>query len=309
MQRYIAKRLFMLLFVVIGVSFMIYFIMDLAPGDLASSILGDDASPEEYEALREELGLNKPVIVRYLKYMWDLLHGDMGYSYKYNMPVMDMYLQRLPATMLLALSSTIVATFLSIPTGIYAALKRGTIQDNVVSAFSVFGLAAPNFWVGLMLIIAFALNLGWFNSSGFESLKDVVLPAITVGTGHMALVTRTTRSSMIDVLRQDYLMLARAKGVKEKQVITKHALRNALIPIITVTGLQFSGSLAGSTVTETVFSWPGVGRLVINAIKAQEVEVVTGCIIMLSIITSCILLLVDILYAFVDPRIKAQYSK
>jgi len=140
-------------------------------------------------------------------------------------------------------------------------------------------------------------------------LKDVVLPAITVGTGHMALVTRTTRSSMIDVLRQDYLMLARAKGVKEKQVITKHALRNALIPIITVTGLQFSGSLAGSTVTETVFSWPGVGRLVINAIKAQEVEVVTGCIIMLSIITSCILLLVDILYAFVDPRIKAQYSK
>ena len=309
MQRYIAKRLFMLLFVVIGVSFMIYFIMDLAPGDLASSILGDDASPEEYEALREELGLNKPVIVRYLKYMWDLLHGDMGYSYKYKMPVMDLYLQRLPATMLLALSSTIVATFLSIPTGIYAALKRGTIQDNVVSAFSVFGLAAPNFWVGLMLIIAFALNLGWFNSSGFESLKDVVLPAITVGTGHMALVTRTTRSSMIDVLRQDYLMLARAKGVKEKQVITKHALRNALIPIITVTGLQFSGSLAGSTVTETVFSWPGVGRLVINAIKAQEVEVVTGCIIMLSIITSCILLFVDILYAFVDPRIKAQYSK
>ena len=309
MQRYIAKRLFMLLFVVIGVSFMIYFIMDLAPGDLASSILGDDASEEEYLALREELGLNKPVIVRYAKYMWDLLHGDMGYSYKYNMPVMDMYLQRLPATMLLALSSTIVATFLSIPIGIYAALKRGTIQDNVVSAFSVFGLAAPNFWVGLMLIIAFALNLGWFNSSGFESLKDVVLPAITVGTGHMALVTRTTRSSMIDVLRQDYLMLARAKGVKEKQVITKHALRNALIPIITVTGLQFSGSLAGSTVTETVFSWPGVGRLVINAIKAQEVEVVTGCIIMLSIITSCILLLVDILYAFVDPRIKAQYSK
>jgi len=309
MQRYIAKRLFMLLFVVIGVSFMIYFIMDLAPGDLASSILGDDASPEEYEALREELGLNKPVIVRYAKYMWDLLHGDMGYSYKYKMPVMDLYLQRLPATMLLALSSTIVATFLSIPTGIYAALKRGTIQDNVVSAFSVFGLAAPNFWVGLMLIIAFALNLGWFNSSGFESLKDVVLPAITVGNGHMALVTRTTRSSMIDVLRQDYLMLARAKGVKEKQVITKHALRNALIPIITVTGLQFSGSLAGSTVTETVFSWPGVGRLVINAIKAQEVEVVTGCIIMLSIITSCILLLVDILYAFVDPRIKAQYSK
>jgi len=215
----------------------------------------------------------------------------------------------LPATMLLALSATIVATVISIPIGVYAALKRGTIEDNIVSAISVFGLAAPNFWVGLMLIIMFALNLGLFNSSGFESWKDVILPAITVGTGHMALVTRTTRSSMIDVLKQDYLMLARAKGVKERKVITKHALKNALIPIITVTGIQFTGSLGGSTITETVFTWPGVGRLVINAIKAQDVEVVTGSIIMTAMITSCILLVVDILYAFVDPRIKAQYSK
>jgi len=309
MHRYIAKRLFLLIFVVIGVSFMIYFIMDLAPGDLASSILGDGASEEEYAALRKELGLDRPVVVRYLNYMWDLLHGDLGYSQTYKMDVMELYMQRLPATMLLALSATIVATVLSIPIGVYAALKRGTIEDNIVSAISVFGLAAPNFWVGLMLIIMFALNLGLFNSSGFESWKDVILPAITVGTGHMALVTRTTRSSMIDVLKQDYLMLARAKGVKERKVITKHALKNALIPIITVTGIQFTGSLGGSTITETVFTWPGVGRLVINAIKAQDVEVVTGSIIMTAMITSCILLVVDILYAFVDPRIKAQYSK
>jgi len=309
MHRYIAKRLFLLIFVVIGVSFMIYFIMDLAPGDLASSILGDGASEEEYAALRKELGVDRPVVVRYLNYMWDLLHGDLGYSQTYKMDVMELYMQRLPATMLLALSATIVATVLSIPIGVYAALKRGTIEDNIVSAISVFGLAAPNFWVGLMLIIMFALNLGLFNSSGFESWKDVILPAITVGTGHMALVTRTTRSSMIDVLKQDYLMLARAKGVKERKVITKHALKNALIPIITVTGIQFTGSLGGSTITETVFTWPGVGRLVINAIKAQDVEVVTGSIIMTAMITSCILLVVDILYAFVDPRIKAQYSK
>lgn len=309
MYKYIFKRLLMLIFVIVGVSFLIYFIMDMAPGDLARSILGEEATTEEIEALRHELGLNQSVVVRYVKYMWNLLHGNLGYSHKYRMDVWELYMQRLPATMMLALSATIVATLLSIPMGIYAALKQGSIQDNIVSALSIFGLAAPNVWVGLMLIIAFALHLGWFNSGGYESLKDLVLPAITVGTAHMALMTRTTRSSMIDVLRSDYLMLARAKGVAEKKVITKHALKNALIPIITVTGMQFSGSLGGSVITESVFSWPGVGRLVIDSIRSQDVETVTGSLIMTAVLTSLILLIVDILYAFVDPRIKAQYSK
>lgn len=309
MYKYIIKRLLLLVLVIIGVSFMIYFVMDLAPGDPVRAILGEEATQEEYEALRHEMGFDRPVIVRYLEYMWNLLHGDLGFSYKYGKDVWELYSQRLPATMLLALSATIVATVLSIPMGIFAALKQGSIQDNVVSAFSTFGLAAPNFWVGLMLIIIFALNLGWFSSGGYENWTDVILPAVTLGTGHMALVTRTTRSSMIDVLRQDYLMLARAKGVSEKKVVTRHALKNALIPIITVTGMQVSTSLGGSVITESVFSWPGVGRLVIDAIKSQDVETVTGAIIMTSIITSMILLLVDILYAFVDPRIKAQYSK
>lgn len=299
----------MLILVIVGVSFLIYFIMDIAPGDLALTILGEDASAEELESLRKELGLNRPVIVRYATYMWNLLHGDLGYSYKYKMDVWDIYTQRLPATMLLALSATTVATLLSIPMGILAALKRGSLQDNVISALSIFGLAAPNFWVGLMLIIVFALHAGWFNSGGFNSLKDVVLPAITVGTAYMALMTRTTRSSMIDVLRSDYLMLARAKGVTEKQVIVKHALKNALIPIITVIGMQFSAALGGAVITESVFSWPGVGRLVIDAIRSQDVETVTGSLIMTASLTSMILLMVDILYAFVDPRIKAQYSK
>ena len=309
MYKYVIKRLLMLVFVIIGVSFLIYFIMDMAPGDLALTILGEEATQEELEALRHELGLNRPVIIRYGEYMWNLLHGDLGYSQKYKMDVWELYMQRLPATMLLALSACIVATILSIPLGIVAALTRGSLTDNVISGISVFGLAAPNFWVGLMLIIAFALHLGWFNSGGFQSLKDVVLPAITVGTAHMALVTRTTRSSMIDVLRSDYLLLARAKGVEEKKVITKHALKNALIPIITVTGMQIGSSLGGSVVTETVFSWPGVGRMIVESIRSQDVETVTGSIIMTSILTSLILLLVDILYAFVDPRIKAQYSK
>ena len=309
MSKYILKRLLLLLVVILGVSFLIYFIMDMAPGDLARTILGEEATLEELEALRQELGLNKPVVVRYVKYMWNLLHGDLGYSYKYGEAVWDLYVQRLPATLLLALSATIVSTLLSIPMVIYAALKRGTLQDNILSGLSIIGRAAPHYWVGLMLIILFALNLGWLNSGGYENWKDVILPAITVGTGHMALVTRTTRSSMIDVLGQDYLMLARAKGVTEKKVVTKHALKNALIPIITVTGMNFSSALGGSVITESVFSWPGVGRLIIDAIRSQDVDTVTGSIIMTAIITSVLLLLVDILYAFVDPRIKAQYSK
>jgi peptide/nickel transport system permease protein len=299
----------MMLFVLVGVSFMIYFIMDMAPGDLAVSVLGDAASDEEYEAFRKEHELDKPVMYRYGKYMFGLLQGDLGYSYAFKMDVMELYSQRLPNTLLLTFSATIVATLLSIPIGIFAALRRGTLVDNVVSTISIFGLAAPNFWVGLMLIILFALKLGWFNSGGFNGVEDLILPAVTIGTGHMAQYARTTRSSMIDVLSQDYLLLARAKGVKERDVILKHALRNALIPIITVTGMMFCGSLGGSVITESVFSWPGVGRLVIDAIKSQDVEVVTGCIIMTSMLTSCILLLVDILYAFVDPRIKAQYKK
>ena len=220
-----------------------------------------------------------------------------------------MYMKRLKASVALAVATIIVSHLISIPLGIYAALKQGTIQDNLASALAIFGLAAPNFWVGLMLIILFALKLGWFHSGGLETWKDLVLPAITVGTGHTALLTRTTRSSMIDVLRQDYLMLARAKGVSEKKVIRKHALKNALIPIITVSGMQFSALMGGAVLTESVFSIAGIGTLVVGAIKSQDVETVTGSLIMTSLLISVILLMVDILYAYVDPRIKAQYSK
>lgn len=309
MHRYVIKRLLLLLLVIVGVSLLIFSIMSLAPGDLVLTILGEEFTQADYDAKYHELGLDQPLLVRYFKYMWGLLHGDLGYSQKYRMPVWDLYMQRLPSTLLLAFSATVVSVLFSIPLGIYTALHQGSIRDNIASAFSMIGLAAPNFWVGLMLILAFALHLGWFNSGGFESWKDVILPALTVGTGHIAMDTRTTRSSMIDVIRQDYLMLARAKGCKENKVITKHALKNALIPIITASGLQFTTSLGGSVVTETVFSWPGVGRLVIEAIKSQDVDTVTGAIIMTSIIASLVLLLIDLIYAFVDPRIKAQYSK
>ena len=309
MHRYILKRIAMLLLVMLGVSLLIFFIMDLAPGDQALMILGEAALEEELNALREKLGLFDPFFVRYGRYMWNFLHGDLGYSYKYLSNVLPLYLDRLGATVVLALASAIVCHVLSIPMGIYAALKQGKISDNIVSALAIVGLAAPNFWVGLMLIILFALKLGMFHSSGFVTWTDVILPAITVGTGHMALLTRTTRSGMIDVLRQDYLMLARAKGVSEKMVVRKHALKNALIPIITVSGIQFSAMMGGAVTTEAVFSFPGIGTLLVGAIKSKDTVCVTGCLIMTSLLVSVILLVVDILYAYVDPRIKAQYSK
>ena len=200
MLKYIGKRMVQMIFVLIGVSFLIYFIMDMAPGDLATTILGDEAHEDDIDALREELGLNRPVIVRYAEYMWNLFHGNLGYSYKYKTPVWDLFKLRVPLTMRLGLTATILGTLMSIPLGIIAALKRGTLVDNTLSAISIIGMATPNFWVGLMLIILFSLKLGWFSSGGYESIKDIVLPAITAGTAQMALATRTTRSSMIDDL-------------------------------------------------------------------------------------------------------------
>lgn len=309
MHKYIIKRLLLLIVVALGISFVIFCTMEMAPGDLAMTILGEDATIEEIEALREELGLNDPLLVRYGRYMWDLLHGDIGYSYVFKMDVWDLYMMRLPNTIALAIACVLLAHIIAIPLGIYTALKRGSFQDNLATVVAMIGIAAPNFWVGLMLIIVFALKLGWFNSGGFVSWKDVVLPAITVGADYIASLTRTTRSSMIDVLSQDYLMLARAKGVGEKKVITKHAFKNALIPIITVSGGMFKACLGGAVVTETVFAWPGIGRLVVDAINGNDFEVVTGTIILTSVFSSIVLLIVDILYAYVDPRIKAQYSK
>jgi peptide/nickel transport system permease protein len=309
MHYYIIKRVLMLLLVASGVSFLVYFIMDFSPGDTAVTALGLDASHEEYEEYRIKHGLNDPLVIRYGRYMWNLAHGDIGQSSKYNKPVWDLYKELVGNTFILALSATIVATLISIPLGIYSALHQGGIGDNVASVLSIVSLATPHFWLGIMLIILFSLKLGWFSSGGFTTWSDVVLPAFTVGTGHAALVTRTTRSSMLDVLGADYLMLARAKGLTERVVIWKHALKNALIPILTVTGIQFTGALGGSVVSETVYSWPGVGRMTIDAIKSQDIEVATGFIIMTAFISSVILLVIDILYAFVDPRIKAKYNK
>lgn len=307
MHRYIIKRLFLMIPVIIGVSFLVFFIMDMAPGDAVDLMAPEGATAEDLDAIRHELGLDQPVVIRYVKYMSGMLRGDMGVSYVSKTDVFDTYMEKLPATIKLSFASILVSVLLSVPLGIYSATKQGTLQDNISMVLAMIGLSMPNFWLGLLLIIAFSLKLHMFPSGGDETLSSIVLPALTIGTGLMATLTRTTRSSMLDVLKQEYLRTARAKGIPEKIVVMSHALRNALIPIITIIGTQLAGVLGGSVLTETVFAWPGVGRLIVDSLNMRDTPLVTGSIIMTTILLSIVLLLVDLLYAVVDPRIKAQY--
>lgn len=309
MYRYALKRLLMIIPVIIGVSLIIFVAMDLAPGSAVDYLAPDDATEQDLLMLEQQLGLDKPLLVRYAKYMLDLFRGDLGTSYVSNRNVISTYLERLPNTLALATASILFAIGISIPLGIVSAVHNGSLRDNLAMIFALLGLSMPNFWVGLLLIIYLSNGLGWFPSGGFDNgLLSLVLPAITAGTGFTATITRTTRSSMLDVLGQDYLRTARAKGVNEKTVIRKHALKNALIPIITISGTQLGALLGGSVLTETVFSWPGVGRLIVDSVGSRDTPMVTGSIIMTTIIVSLLLLAVDLLYAVVDPRLRARYA-
>ena len=310
MLRYALKRLLLMIPVIIGVSFLIFFIMNLAPGNIIDTkIAEDNMTAEEEELLREQYNLNGSLISRYLKYMGGLIHGDLGKSYITGKPVLESYLEKLPATIVLAAASILVSVIISIPLGIYSAIKRGTFTDNTCMVLSFLGLSIPNFWLGLMLIITIALNVKWIPTSGFRGIASVILPAITVGTGLTATLARTTRSSMLDVLNQDYLRTERAKGNSEFRVVMRYALVNALIPIITLAGGQFAACLGGSVLTETIFAWPGVGRLIIDSVNSRDVPMVVGCIILKSFSIGLVVLVVDLLYAVIDPRIKAMYQK
>lgn len=310
MFKYVLKRLLMLIPVILGVSFVVFFIMSFAPGDTARVVLGPDAPPEALEAFREEQGLNDPKIVQYARYMVKLVQGDMGQSYKTGRSVFtEIFSNRFYQTLRLTLWGMLFAVVLSIPIGIISATKQYSLMDNVSMVFALLGVATPNFWLGLMLIIVFALHLGWLPSAYTDSWTALILPVITLGTGCMANITRTTRSSMLEVVRQDYIRTAKAKGVSSRVTIWKHALKNALIPVITVVGLQFGGLLGGAVLTETVFAWPGIGTFLINSIKAKDTPCVLGCVIVFSVCFSVVNLIVDLLYSFVDPRIKSAYKK
>ena len=309
MFRYIMKRILMMIPVLIAVSFVVYFLMDLAPGDIISSMAPQDATEAEIEIMREELGLNGSLIERYFRYLGGLLKGDMGMSLSLKRPVADVFFERFPATLELALAATVVALAISIPLGIAAATHHRSFLDGFSMVTAMLGLSMPGFWLGLLLILFFSHQLGWLPSGGSGGIVHLILPAIAPDAGQAGSLTRITRSSMLDVIRQDYLRTARAKGVSEKMVIRKHALKNALIPIITVFGSTLGNLLGGAVAIETVFSWPGIGRLTVSAINTRDITLATGCIIMFTVLLTVTMLLVDIAYAYVDPRIKAQYSK
>ena len=309
MLKFILKRLVALIPVLIGVTLLVFFILDLAPGDPAKVILGETASPEAIEALREEMGLNDPFFVRYGRYMWDLVRGDLGTSYKTSTSVSSEIWARLPNTATLSIAATIFSVILALPLGVVAAVKQNSVFDGVSMFISLLGISMPVFWMGLLLIMQFSVKLGWFPVSGADQgLKSLVLPAFALGFMHMASIARTTRSSMLETIRQDYIRTVRAKGLPEGKVITDHALRNALIPTITVIGLQIGAMLGGSVLTESVFAWPGIGRYMIQSIQGRDIPAVMGCIVVFAIIFAIVNLIVDLIYGFVDPRIKAQYK-
>ncbi len=308
MYKYICKRILMMIPVIIGVSLLVFLVSKMTPGDPARVVAGSEADEATVEQIREELGLNKPVLQQYVDYMLALLHGDMGTSYTTSKPVADEILARMPTTFILAFAGVFVAVLIGIPLGIISATKQYSVLDYISTLLALGGVAMPNFWLGLMLILLFSLKLGWLPSGGGDSWTAYVLPAITLGVGATASFMRTTRSSMLEVIRQDYIRTARAKGAGEGRVVMHHALRNAMIPVITVIGLQIGTLLGGAVVNETVFSLPGLGTLMINAINQKNEPVVLGCLITFAIIFSLVNLLIDILYAFIDPRIKSQYK-
>ena len=307
MHKYIIRRILLLIPVILGVTFLVFSIMHFTPGDAALTILGERAPEAEVEALREEMGLNDSLPVQYLRYISKAIRGDFGRSYSSKRPVFNEVFSRFPATLKLTAASVFLAIILGIPIGIISATKQYTLIDSITMIFALVGVSMPIFWLGLMLILVFSVNLGILPSSGSETLKHLILPAFSLGVGSMAIITRMTRSSMLEVIRQDYIRTARSKGVSERKVINKHALKNALIPVVTVVGLQFGNLLGGAVLTESVFSWPGVGRLMVESIKKKDTPMVLASVIFISVTFSIVNLFVDILYAYIDPRIKSQY--
>lgn len=299
-----------MIFILLGVSIITFFIMYLVPGDPAEIIaieqFGVEVSRETIECVRTNYGLDLPVYIQYFHWLINILQGDFGYSYCTDRPVLNEILAKLPATIQLAIAGTILSLTIAIPIGVISATKQYSVIDNLGMTGALIGVSMPNFWLGLLLILFFSVYLGWLPVFGRGGIEHLILPAITLGTGMAAITTRLTRSSMLEVLRQDYITTAKAKGLSEKIIVWKHALKNALIPVVTIVGLQFGGLLEGAVIVETIFAWPGVGRLLVDSIFARDFAMVQGCVFFMAIIYVLVNLMVDISYAYLDPRIRYE---
>ena len=302
MYQYLVRRLFQIIPVIVGVSIIVFILLRLT-GDPAVLMLPEDALEEEIEALRDSLGLNEPMHVQYWVFLSNALRGDFGRSFRYRAPALAVALERMPATLELAGAALIFSIVISVPLGIVSAIRQNTAADLFASTAAVLGRAMPNFWVGIMLILVFGVMLRWLPVSGREGLRHLILPAITLGTGLAATITRLVRSSMLEVIRQDYITTARSKGLSERTVLYRHALRNALIPVVTIIGIQIAVLMGGSVITEAVFAWPGAGRLAIQALYMRDMALVQAVVMVKAFVVILANLMVDIVYTVIDPRI------
>ena len=309
MLRYIVRRVLFLIPVLLGVAFCVFTLLYLTPGDPARMILGDLATEEAVQEFRNREGLNDPFLVQFGNYVWKAVtKGDIGRSYVTKRSVAQEVLAVFPATLKLSALAMLIAILVGLPCGILSAIKQYSLFDTVTMIFAMIGLSMPVFWLGLLLILLFSVHLRWLPSSGFGTFKATILPAVSLSAQAISMVTRMTRSSMLEVIRADYIRTARAKGQKESVVIWVHALHNALIPVVTLCGLQFGHLLAGAILTESIFAIPGVGRLMVSSIMQRDYPMVQGGVLFIAIAFSIVNLLVDLVYAYIDPRIKAQYK-
>jgi peptide/nickel transport system permease protein len=304
MTAFLFRRLLLTIPVLLGVATLVFFLIHLVPGDPAVSMLGEGAAPAEVETLRERLGLDRPLAEQYVSFLAGLVRGDLGVSFRYNRPVTQEILSRLPATAELAAAAMLVALGIALPLGILSAVFRGGSIDHIAMTVSLLGISIPTFWLGPMLALIFAVELGWFPVSGRGGPEHLVLPAVTLGGALAAILARMTRASLLEELRELYVLAARARGVSRARSIVRHAFRNSLIPVVTLTGLQVGALLTGAIITETIFAWPGLGRLLIQAINARGYPLVQGAILFIAVTYVGVNLLTDIIYGWLDPRIR-----
>lgn len=305
---YVARRLALAVPTAWGVATLVFLLIHMIPGDPVDIMLGETAQAADKVQLREQLGLDDPIAVQYGRFLSGLLRGDLGESFFYRAPVSRVIAERFPATARLALAAMLVALVIALPLGILAAIRPRSAVDRTAMAASMIGVSMPNFWLGPLLIIVFAIRLQWFPVSGDEGAGAIVLPALTLGSHLAAMLSRMTRSSVMEAMGEDYVLTARAKGLPERVVVLKHVLRNALMPIITVVGLQVGALLSGAVITEAVFAWPGLGSLLVSAIQSRDYPLVQGCVLVISLTYVAVNLLADMAYALVDPRVRLGAS-
>jgi peptide/nickel transport system permease protein len=306
MTRFLARRLALTLPVLVGVATLVFSLIHLIPGDPAQAILGEAAPQADVEELRRRLGLDRPLLEQYGVFVAGLVRGDLGTSLRTGLPVTSQILERMPATFELAAAAMLVAICVSIPLGIAAAVRRGTAVDHAAMTLALTGVSVPNFWLGPLLAIVFSVELGWLPVSGRGTLLHLILPAVSLGAALAAILARMTRASMLEELREQYVTAARARGVSQMRAIVRHAFRNSLIPVVTLVGLQFGAVLTGAVITETIFAWPGIGRLLIQSIGFRDYPLVQGCILLIAVTYVGVNLLTDLVYGVLDPRIRYE---